>query len=49
MSKGYCVICGKPINSDLREVTCSRECFRRYQSLYNHIYGSLYRRFQDKK
>jgi len=45
MNNKICVICGKPINREQNEVTCSRECRRKYEKIYNLIYGGLYRRF----
>jgi len=44
MNNKVCVMCGKPV-PEQNEVTCSRECLRKYQKIYNLIYGGLYRRF----
>jgi predicted nucleic acid-binding Zn ribbon protein len=43
-----CVICNSLIRRDMNSVTCSRECFRKYQDIYNSIYRNIKRHFESK-
>jgi len=49
MNNKICVVCEKIITKEENEITCCRECRRRYERIYNLIYGGLYRRFNGNK